>query len=163
MPSYSTRRPVPHTALQMFDLVADVERYPEFLPLCEALKVRSRGGTSERPVLIADMTCGYGRIRETFTSRVTLDRGATPPAILVEYLDGPFQRLHNRWRFLDQPGGSTVDFFIDYEFKSMMLQLLMGAMFDRAFQKFAEAFEARAGIIYRRASPAPSQPPGVGA
>jgi coenzyme Q-binding protein COQ10 len=150
----------------MFDLVADVERYPEFLPLCEALRIKSRSGTSERPVLIADMTCGYGRVRETFTSRVTLDRSATPPTILVEYLDGPFRRLENRWRFIDRPGGSTVDFFIDYEFKSMVLQLLMGAMFDRAFQKFAEAFESRAEVTYGPApstAKAPSRSPGIGA
>ncbi|HRD75407.1 MAG TPA: type II toxin-antitoxin system RatA family toxin [Hyphomicrobiaceae bacterium] len=148
MPTYSTKRHVPHSAREMFDLVADVERYPEFLPLCEALKVKSRGGSVEKPNLIADMTCGYGAIRETFTSRVTLERGAATPQILVEYLDGPFRRLVNQWRFVERPGGSTVDFFIDYEFKSIVLQLLMGAMFDRAFQKFAEAFETRAVKVY---------------
>lgn len=155
MPSYATMRRVPHTPHQMFDLVADVERYPEFLPLCEGLAVRRREGTPEKPVIIADMTAGYGAIRETFKSRVTLERTAVPPLILVEYLDGPFRRLENRWRFKPAPtGGCDVDFFIDYEFKSIMLGLLMGALFDRAFQKFAGAFEARARQVYGAPVPA---------
>lgn len=149
MPSFTSRRPVRYTPHQMFDLVADVERYPQFLPLCEGLVVRSRTEVAGKPVLVADMTAGYGAIHETFKSQVTLDRAAGPPTILVEYLDGPFSRLHNRWLFLDAAGGGCeVDFFIDYEFKSMMLKLLMGALFDKAFRKFAEAFEARARVVY---------------
>lgn len=149
MPSFDTTRRVPFTPDQMFDLVADVERYPEFLPLCEGLIVRSRTETDGKPVLVADMTAGYGAIHETFKSRVTLDRGAAPPTIVVAYLDGPFSRLDNRWRFRETAGGgSEVEFFIDYEFKSMMLQLLMGALFDKAFRKFAEAFDARARQVY---------------
>lgn len=148
MPSYSSRRRVPYSPHQMFDLVADVGNYPQFLPLCEGLTVRERSEDEGKPVLVADMTVGYGALRETFKSRVTLDRGAAPPAILVEYLDGPFRRLENLWRFRDAGGQCDVDFFIDYEFRSTMLQLLMGALFDKAFMKFAEAFEARARQVY---------------
>lgn len=132
----------------MFDLVADVERYPEFLPLCEGLKVRRRTAEEDgREVLVADMTVGYRAIHETFTSRVTLDKAASK--ILVEYVNGPFRRLENRWTFRDEPGGgSMVEFYIAYEFRSRTLGLLMGAMFDKAFGKFAEAFEERANRIY---------------
>jgi len=134
----------------MFDLVADVEQYPAFLPLCEALRVRRRAASGEGvETLIADMTVGYKAIRETFTSRVTLDRPRL--RILVEYVDGPFRHLENRWAFhqLDDVG-CEVDFFISYEFKSMALGLVMGAVFERAFHKFAEAFEERARTVYGR-------------
>ena len=147
MPQFETRRPVPHTPDQMFDLVADVERYPQFLPLCEGLTIRSRKERDGKELLIADMTVGYKAIRETFTSRVTLDPANLK--ILVEYVDGPFRYLDNRWRFEPTPdGGCSVHFFIDYEFKSRILGALMGSMFDRAFRMFAEAFEARADKIY---------------
>jgi coenzyme Q-binding protein COQ10 len=148
MPSFSTRRRVKHAATDMFALVADVEKYPEFVPLCSALKVRSRTPKDEGvEVLVADMTVAYRMVRETFTSRVTLDRPKL--AILVEYLNGPFSRLQNRWTF--RPAGEAacdVEFFIDYEFKSRVLAMLMGAMFDAAFRKFATAFEQRADKIY---------------
>jgi len=147
MPTFETTRTVPHSAHQMFDLVADVERYPEFLPLCEALTVRSRKEREEKTLLVADMTVGYKAIRETFTSQVLLK--VDDLAIDVKYLDGPFKYLTNEWRFVDREGGgSDVRFFIDYEFKSRMLGALMGAMFDRAFRRFAEAFEKRAREIY---------------
>jgi coenzyme Q-binding protein COQ10 len=147
MPTFETTRTVPHSARQMFDLVADVERYPEFLPLCEALTVRSRKEREEKTLLVADMTVGYKAIRETFTSQVLLK--VDDLAIDVKYLDGPFKYLTNEWRFVDREGGgSDVRFFIDYEFKSRMLGALMGAMFDRAFRRFAEAFEKRAREIY---------------
>ncbi|MEQ8481393.1 MAG: type II toxin-antitoxin system RatA family toxin [Hoeflea sp.] len=147
MPTYETTRTVPHSARQMFDLVADVEQYPEFLPLCEALAVRSRKEREEKTLLVADMTVGYKAIRETFTSQVLLK--VQDLAIDVKYLDGPFKYLTNEWRFVDrEEGGSEVRFFIDYEFKSRMLGALMGAMFDRAFRMFAEAFEKRAREIY---------------
>jgi coenzyme Q-binding protein COQ10 len=148
MPSFSTRRRVKHSAADMFDLVADVEKYPEFVPLCSALKVRSRTPKEESvETLVADMTVAYKMVRETFTSRVTLDRPNL--SILVEYLNGPFSRLQNRWTF--HPAGEAacdVEFFIDYEFKSRVLAMLMGAMFDTAFRKFAVAFEQRADKIY---------------
>jgi coenzyme Q-binding protein COQ10 len=148
MPTFRTSRRVRHSAQHMFDLVADVERYPEFLPLCEALKVRRRSTDEEgREVLVADMSVGYRAIQETFTSRVTLDRAASK--ILVEYINGPFRQLENRWTFRDdEAGGSTVEFYIAYEFRSRTLGLLMGAMFDKAFRKFAEAFEERANRVY---------------
>ena len=132
----------------MFDLVADVERYPEFLPLCESLTVLSREPRPPDTVLNARMGVGYKAIRETFTSRVTLRPDDL--AILVEYLDGPFRRLENRWRFLPAPGGSDIDFYVDYEFRSPLLAILMGAMFDKAFRQFASAFEERARKTYGR-------------
>jgi len=147
MPQFETRRSVPHSADEMFDLVADVERYPEFLPLCEGLAVRSRKERDGKELLIADMTVGYKAIRETFTTQVLLNR--TERAIDVKYIDGPFRYLDNRWRFEPLPeGGSTVHFFIDYEFKSRILGALMGSMFDRAFRMFTDAFEKRAAAIY---------------
>jgi coenzyme Q-binding protein COQ10 len=147
MPKFETHRPVPHTPDQMFDLVADVERYPEFLPLCNGLVVRSRKDRDGKTLLVADMTVGYKAIRETFTTQVLLNRAEH--AIDVQYIDGPFKYLDNRWRF--QPtgnGGCTIDFFIDYEFKSRILGALMGSMFDKAFRMFTDAFETRAGKIY---------------
>ncbi|TXH81799.1 MAG: type II toxin-antitoxin system RatA family toxin [Rhizobium sp.] len=147
MPQFETHRPVPHSPDQMFDLVADVERYPEFLPLCDALAVRSRKERDGKILLVADMTVGYKAIRETFTTQVLLNKAEH--AIDVKYIDGPFKYLDNRWRF--QPaenGGSVIDFFIDYEFKSRILGALMGSMFDRAFRMFTDAFETRANKIY---------------
>ena len=150
MPEFSTKRRVRHTAAEMFDLVADVKKYPEFVPLCSALTVRNHNenddGTS---VLVADMTVAYKIIRETFTSRVTLDQPNL--MIFVEYLSGPFKRMHNRWTFY--PAGESacdVEFFITYEFKSRTLAMLMGAMFDTAFRRFAVAFERRADAVYGR-------------
>jgi coenzyme Q-binding protein COQ10 len=152
LPLFRVERHVRHTAAEMFDLVADVERYPEFVPLCKALKVRSRSSEGDgREALLADMTVGYKLIRETFTSRVTLDRPNLK--VRVEYIDGPFSRLENVWTFKDEPDeeGSRVSFFIDYEFKSRTLGALMGSMFDAAFRKFASAFERRADAVYGRA------------
>jgi len=147
MPQFETRRSVPHSADKMFDLVADVERYPAFLPLCEGLTVRSRKERDGKELLVADMTVGYKAIRETFTTQVLLNRAER--AIDVKYIDGPFRYLDNRWRFEPLPeGGSAVHFFIDYEFKSRILGALMGSMFDRAFRMFTEAFEKRAAAIY---------------
>ena len=131
----------------MFALVADVERYPEFLPMCEALTVRSRRERDGVTLLVADMTVGYKAISETFTSQVVLKPADS--RIDVKYIDGPFKYLNNRWRFEEAgDGGTNVHFFIDYEFKSRMLGMLMGAMFDRAFRMFTEAFEKRADAIY---------------
>lgn len=146
MPQFETHRPVPHTAEQMFDLVADVERYPEFLPLCEALTIRSRKERDGKILLVADMTVGYKAIRETFTTQVLLNKAER--VIDVKYIDGPFKYLDNRWSFAEATPGSMVNFFIDYEFKSRILGALMGTMFDRAFRMFTEAFEKRASAIY---------------
>jgi coenzyme Q-binding protein COQ10 len=133
----------------MFDLVADVEKYPQFVPLCSALTVKTRAEKDGRTVLVADMTVAYKVIRETFASRVTLDRQSL--TILVEYLDGPFKRMQNRWTFYSvETKVCDVEFFIDYEFRSRTLAMLMGAMFDAAFRRFAVAFEQRADEIYGR-------------
>jgi coenzyme Q-binding protein COQ10 len=152
MPQFRTTRRVQHAAAQMFDLVADVERYPEFVPLCRSLRVRKRTpGEAGIEMLVADMTVAYKMMRETFTSRVTLDR--TNLKIRVEYLDGPFSHLDNRWTF--KPASETtceVDFFISYEFRSRVLGMLMGAMFEAAFRRFAGAFERRADEVYGRVS-----------
>ncbi|MXN66963.1 type II toxin-antitoxin system RatA family toxin [Stappia sp. GBMRC 2046] len=151
MPTFHTEHKVGHSAKNMFDLVADVEQYPRFVPLCEALIVRGRKQFDDgKEVLIADMTVAYKLFRETFTSRVTLDPGANE--IYVEYLDGPFKHLENTWGFT--PLGQDccqIRFHITYEFKSRTLGALMGAMFDRAFSKFSDAFEARADEVYNTA------------
>lgn len=149
MPKFETHRPVKHSAEQMYALVADVEKYPQFLPLCEALTVRSSKERDGKTLLIADMTVGYKAIRETFSTQVLLNPAEL--AIDVKYIEGPFKYLDNRWRFKPAANGSIVDFFIDYEFKSMILGALMGSMFDRAFRMFAEAFEARADQVYATA------------
>jgi coenzyme Q-binding protein COQ10 len=147
MPSFNTTRRVRHPAPQMFDLVADVESYPEFLPLCTGMRVRRKVSSGEGvDTVVAEMEVGYKAIRETFTSRVTLDRPRL--RILVEYVDGPFSYLENRWTFHETDGGCDVGFAINYEFRSRTLGLLMGAMFDTAFRKFAEAFERRADEVY---------------
>lgn len=149
MQSFHTRRIVGHPPMAMFDLVADVERYPEFLPLCDALKVRSRTLQGDGvEVIMATMTAGFGLFRETFTSRVRLDRAACK--ILVNYVDGPFRVLANRWSFLPHPRGCEVDFFIEYEFRSGTLQLLAGSLFHGAVRTFAHAFELRASRVYGR-------------
>ena len=156
MPKFETSRRVPFTARQMFDVVADVERYPQFLPLCEGLVVHSRKKQGADTVLAATMTVGYGAINESFKSRVVLRPEQNQ--IRVTYLDGPFSHLDNRWTFRDANGGSFVDFFIDYAFSSRMLALLMGAVFDKAVRKYTSAFEARAYAIYGAAGAAASAP-----
>jgi coenzyme Q-binding protein COQ10 len=151
MPKFSSKRRVNHSAAQMFDLVADVERYPEFVPLCRSMKIRQRmpkpDGTE---IVICEMTVSFKLVREAFTTKVTLD--GPNLKILVEYLQGPFSNLENRWSF--EPKSDTVcdvGFFLAYEFKSRMLAMLMGAMFDTAFQRFAAAFEKRADVVYGKA------------
>jgi coenzyme Q-binding protein COQ10 len=145
----------------MFDLVADVEAYPQFLPLCQALRIRRRAASGEGiETIIAAMEVGFRGIRQAFNSRVTLDRPRLN--ILVEYIDGPFSHLENRWCFRNlrnndslstqalAPPACTVEFYISYEFTSRTLGLLMGTMFDTAFRRFAEAFEKRADEVYGR-------------
>jgi coenzyme Q-binding protein COQ10 len=150
MPQFSTKRVVRHSAAHMFDLVADVESYPEFVPLCRTLKVRQRISEPEGvEILVADMTVAYKLLNETFTSRVTLDRPNLQ--ILVEYLHGPFRNMENRWEFHARGENSCeVEFFISYEFKSRTLGLLMGTVFDAAFRRFSAAFERRADLVYAR-------------
>ncbi len=148
MPQFTNKRRVAHAAADMFDLVADVERYPEFVPLCRSLKVRKRIPEPEGiEIVVADLTVAYKLISETFTSRITLDRANL--RIFVEYLEGPFSRMENRWSFRPiDDAHCEVDFFIVYEFRSRTFALLMGAMFDVAFRRFAAAFERRADVIY---------------
>lgn len=150
MPQFSTRRRVQHSAHEMFDLVADVEKYPQFVPMCEAMRVRRTFDEGEGvTVIVCAMTVAYKMIRQTFTSRATLDRPNLQ--ILVEYLDGPFRRMQNRWAF--QPvgeGACDVEFFIDYEFRSRTLAALMGAVFDTVFRRMASAFEKHADRVYGR-------------
>lgn len=150
MPQFATKRRVRHAASNMFELVADVAKYPEFVPLCAGMRVRSRTDKADGiTVMIAEMTVAYKLIRQTFTSRATLDKPNLK--ILVEYLDGPFSRMQNRWAFQATGDDSCdVEFFIDYEFKSRTLAMLMGAMFDTAFRRFAVAFEKRADDVYGR-------------
>ena len=147
MPTFETSRPVLHDADKMFALVADVERYPDFVPLCQSLKIRDRREGEGKTLLVADMTVAYKLLRESFASQVLLK--PSQRQIDVKYIDGPFRYLDNRWNFEPLPdGGCDVKFFIDYEFKSRTLGLLMGTMFDRAFRKFTDAFEGRADRVY---------------
>ncbi len=148
MPKFSTTRRVKHAAGDMFDLVADVEKYPQFVPLCHALTVRRRTeGENGTQIVISDMTVAYKLISERFTSKVTLDRPNLQ--ILVSYLDGPFSRMENRWTFVEKGSKECeVQFAIDYDFRSRTLGMLMGAMFEAAFRRFSAAFEARANDVY---------------
>ncbi len=155
MPRFETTRVVPYSPAQMYAVVSDVEAYPQFVPMCESLVVRSRSNDAAgATTLVATMGIGYKAIRETFTTRVVLLPQASPLRIDVTYLDGPFKHLDNRWRFEPRGQGTAVHFWIDYEFRSAMLGLVMGAVFDKAFRKFAEAFEDRARKVYGRAGAA---------
>lgn len=141
MPTHHETRFLPHTADQLFDLVSDIEDYPNFLPWCVALRVTSH----EDNVIKADMVVGFKMIREKFTSRVTL----TPKErIDVEYLDGPFRYLENRWLFVDKDGGCEIDFFIDFEFRSRLLRKIMEPLFHEAVRRMVRAFEKRAAERY---------------
>jgi coenzyme Q-binding protein COQ10 len=144
---YETTHPVAHSAEDMFALVARIEDYPKFLPLCEALEVRQRDVQGDKEVIVATMTVGYGLIRESFTTKVYLDR--TVRTILVEYLDGPFAFLENRWRF--QPKSSNaceVAFYIAYAFRSRLFERLVGRVFAKAVERYTAAFETRADAVY---------------
>jgi coenzyme Q-binding protein COQ10 len=148
MPQFRTTRRVHHSADNMFSLVADVEKYPQFLPLCTGLRVLRRETKEEGgDVLVANMSVGYRMIHETFTTRVTLDRPNL--SIFVEYLSGPFSHLENTWKFraIDEHA-CDVDFYISYEFKSRTLGLLVLSVFDTAFRKYTTAFERRADLVY---------------
>ena len=148
MPQFKTRRHVKHSAGDMFDLVADIERYPEFVPLCAGMRVKSRTDKGEgASVIVAVMTVAYKLIHQSFTSRVTLDPARL--TILVEYLDGPFSRMQNRWTFrATGETSSEGEFFIDYEFRSRTFAMLAGAVFDTVFRRMAAAFEKRADDVY---------------
>lgn len=158
MPSFRSARVVRHSPEQMFDLVADCDKYPEFLPLCVGMKTRPRGEDANgNPILLAEMEVGYKAIRERFSTRNTLDRKALK--ITVEYVEGPFSRLRNVWNFAPDPAGCRVEFYIEYEFKSRLFAMLLGSMFDAVFRTFASAFEARADKIYGRGGVLPAADP----
>ena len=151
MPRYVTEERVAHSADEMLALVADVEKYPAFVPLCERLVVRGRRTEGAREIMVADMTIAYALIRETFTTQVTVDRGAS--TVAISYVDGPFEHLDSTWRFT--PAGDhacTVRFVIDYEFRSRLLAAIMGSVFDSAIRKFGDAFRGRADQVYGTAA-----------
>lgn len=157
MPTYADRQIVPFSPVQMFDLVADVGRYPEFLPWCTGAHVRSREHvrTREAELLVADLAVGFGPIRERFTSRVILQ---TPRRIRVTYQDGPFHYLNNQWLFTADTDGTRIDFWVDFEFRNRMLQRAMGLVFNEAVRRMVGAFLQRAKDVYDdAASPADPQ------
>ncbi len=141
MPSHAEDRYLPYTQAQLFELVADIERYPEFLPWCRGARVTGREGD----VLRADLMVGFGMVRERFSSRVTLSR---PHRIDVAYLRGPFRRLDNHWVFTPQADGCRIGFHIDFEFRSRLLRRLMGPLFLEAVRRMVAAFEGRARALY---------------
>jgi coenzyme Q-binding protein COQ10 len=133
----------------MFALVADVEKYPQFLPMCKSLHVVSREIDNGKEVLTANMEVAYKFVREKYSSKVILDKPQM--RILVEYLDGPFRHLENSWKFhAADDGGCDIEFYIEYEFRSRTLQMLMGAVFGKVFAQFSKIFEDRANVIYGR-------------
>jgi coenzyme Q-binding protein COQ10 len=145
MPTHAEQRELPYSPEQLFDLVADIERYPEFLPWCRGARVFRREGE----VLYADLVIGFKMFRERFTSRVTLTR---PGRIDVEYVDGPFRHLNNHWLFLAaaQEGHCVIDFYIDFEFHSRVLRRALTPLFNEAVRRMISAFEARAHAIHGR-------------
>jgi coenzyme Q-binding protein COQ10 len=141
MPTHAERKIVPYTPEQLFDLVADVGSYPRFLPWCVAARVRSRTDTQ----LLADLTIGFGPFRESFSSRVTLDR---PNRVVVKYENGPFRYLNNQWDFSPRGTGAEVAFFVDFEFRSRILQAAIGVVFNEAVRRMVNAFLKRARDVY---------------
>ena len=154
MPTHAERHLVPYRPEQLFDLVADVGRYPEFLPWCVGARVRSRTETEA----VADLTIGFGPFRESFTSRVALDR---PRLIKVRYENGPFRYLNNQWVFLPHENGTEVDFFVDFEFRSRLLQKAIGVVFNEAVRRMVGAFLRRARQMHGPPAIARTAPPAV--
>lgn len=152
MPTHAEKRVLPYTDEQLFDMVADVRRYPEFLPWCVGARIVSRTENE----LVADLTIGFKMFRETFRSNVTLER---PHHVHVRYLTGPFRYLNNHWRFRPVANGTEVDFFVDFEFKSRLLQAVIGTVFNEAVRLMVRSFERRAANLYRRAPPPPAATP----
>ncbi|BBD97820.1 ubiquinone-binding protein [Sphingobium amiense] len=142
MPRHNETRRLPYTPEQMFDLVADVGAYPQFLPWVSAIRIRSNSDTE----MVADMIVGFKGVRESFTSRVVKER---PAHVRVDYLDGPLKHLHNEWAFRDDgEGGVLVDFEVEFEFKNRIFEMLAGQFFDKALRKMIGAFETRAAQLY---------------
>jgi len=153
MPKHHESRILPYTPEQMFDLVADVKRYPEFLPWVTGARIREQSET----LVVADLLVGFKMIRERYTSRVTLSR---PGRVDVEYTEGPFRHLENHWKSSAHPEGCEVEFYLDFEFKSRILQKLIGALFNEAVRKMVSAFDSRARKLYGEAGRAADAPPG---
>lgn len=148
MPTHGEKRVMPYTPQQMYDLVADVGRYPEFLPWNSAARVRRTVPLGDgRVVMDADLVISFKVFRERFTSRVTLDQAAQ--RIDTEYLDGPFKYLKSFWTFKEHPTGCEVEFYVDFEFKSAMLQKVIGLVFNEAMHRIVAAFEKRAAALYQ--------------
>lgn len=150
MPTHAEKRLLHHTPEQLFDLVADVEKYPEFLPWCVATRIREQGEEDGRDMLMADMVIGFKVFREKFTTKVVCQR---PERIDVAYFDGPFKYLNNHWIFetISKDGGAAecmIDFYVDFEFKSRLFQTAMGAVFNEAVKRMIRAFEKRADELY---------------
>jgi coenzyme Q-binding protein COQ10 len=157
MPTHRETRMLPYSAAKMYALVADVERYPEFLPWCAAARVRARrplGGGAE--LLEADLVISFRLFRERFGSRVIL---YPVRRIETEYLDGPFRHMRSSWDFRDVPGGCEVVFFVDFEFRNAILQGIIGLVFNEAMQRIVRAFEARAAALHGSGAAARRQPP----
>jgi len=147
MPTHAEKRTMPYSAVQMYDLVADIAAYPQFLPWCAAARVRSISEVEGGSLIEADLVISFKLFREKFGSRVRLKPAEA--CIDVEYLDGPFRYLNNHWRFTDlENGGCEADFFVDFEFKSAMLQAVIGLVFNEAMQRIVQAFEKRAATLY---------------
>jgi coenzyme Q-binding protein COQ10 len=146
MAKHAERRFLPYTPEQMFALVADVEKYPEFLPWCVGARIRQRRGDE----ILADLMIGFKIYRERFTSRVLL---SAPQDIRASYSEGPFKYLENRWQFIPEPGGCIIDFFVEFEFKSKLLQSLISSLFEEAVRRMVAAFEGRAAALYGQAGP----------
>ncbi len=146
MPNHSETRVVGHDAQQMYDLVADVARYPEFLPWTAAARVRSVTPDGEALIMAADLVISFKVFRERFGSRVVL--WPNDLKIETDYLDGPFKYLHSHWAFRDLDGGCEVDFSVDFEFKNAILQKVIGVVFDQAMRRIVRAFEDRAATLY---------------
>jgi coenzyme Q-binding protein COQ10 len=145
MPRHSEQRFLPYTPDQLFDLVADVKRYDEFLPWVTAVRVRSSSETE----MVADLIVGFGAFRERFTSRVTKQR---PSRIEVDYVEGPLKFLHNEWRFEPAEGGTNLGFTVDFAFRNRIFEAVAGQVFDRALRKMTKAFEERANALYGSSS-----------
>lgn len=146
MTTHSETRKMPYSAAQIYALVADVARYPEFLPWCAGARIRSTTRVDAIEIMEVDLIISFKLFREKFGSRVTLDEAGQK--ILVEYLDGPFKYLRNSWAFRDVEGGCEIDFFVDFEFRSRILQTLIGVVFTEAMHRIVRAFEARAKALY---------------
>jgi coenzyme Q-binding protein COQ10 len=144
MPTHAEQRVLPYTPEQLYSLVADVENYPEFLPWCVAARIRER----REDLIVADLVIGFRMIRERFTSKVALDPVALK--IHVTYAEGPFRYLNNHWRFKEHPEGCEIDFYVDFEFKSRLLQKMIQPLFHEAVRRMVAAFESRAVALYGR-------------